>query len=123
MKKKEKELKELTIQKDNLHDLLERGIYTVEVFLERQQSVAERIKKTQEEMAQLQQEIEKEQLKEKNINEYIPTVKKVLEAYRQTDDVEKKNRLLKSVLEKATYLRKPEWTKKDQFVIQIYPKI
>jgi site-specific DNA recombinase len=123
LEKKEKELKELTVQKDNLHDLLERGIYTVEVFLERQQSVVERIKKTQEEMAQLQQEIEKEQLKEKNINEYIPTVKKVLEAYRQTDDVEKKNRLLKSVLEKATYLRKPEWTKKDQFLIQLYSKI
>jgi site-specific DNA recombinase len=123
LEKKEKELQELNKQKNNLHDFLERGIYTVEVFLERQQNIVERIKQTQEEIEQLKQEIEKEQLKEKNINEYIPAVKKVLEAYHQTDDIEKKNRLLKSVLEKATYLRKPEWKKKDQFVIQLYPRI
>lgn len=123
LEKKEKELRELNVQKNNLHDFLERGIYTIEVFLERQQNIVARMKQTQEEIEQLKQEIEKEQLKEKNMNEYVPTVKKVLEAYRQTDDIEKKNRLLKSVLEKATYLRKPEWTKKDQFTIQIYPKI
>ncbi|KAF6511170.1 Site-specific recombinase [Geobacillus stearothermophilus] len=103
--------------------MLERGVYTIETFLERQQTIVSRIKKTQEEIDQLREEIAKEQLKEKNINEYIPTVKKVLDAYRLTDDVEKKNRLLKSVLEKATYLRKPEWTKKDQFTIQLYPRI
>ncbi|MBB5356691.1 DNA invertase Pin-like site-specific DNA recombinase [Anoxybacillus mongoliensis] len=123
LEKKEKELKELNIQKNNLHDFLERGIYTIEVFLERQQNIVARMKQTQEEIEQLKQEIEKEQLKEKSMNEYVPAVKKVLEAYRQANDVEKKNRLLKSVLEKATYLRKPEWTKKDQFIIQIYPKI
>ncbi|MGZ0084539.1 recombinase family protein [Caldibacillus thermoamylovorans] len=123
IEKKEKELRELHKQKDALHDLLERGVYTIETFLERQQTIVSRIKKTQEKIDQLREEIDKEQLKEKNINEYIPTVKKVLDAYRLTDDVEKKNRLLKSVLEKATYLRKPEWTKKDQFTIQLYPRI
>jgi site-specific DNA recombinase len=123
IEKKEKELQELNKQKNNLHDFLERGVYTIEVFLERQQNIVERIKQTQKEIDQLKQEIQREQHKEKNINEYIPNVKKVLEAYQHTDDAEKKNRLLKSVLEKATYLRKPDWTKKDQFQIQLFPKI
>ena len=123
LEKKEKELQKLNVQKNNLHDLLERGVYTIEVFLERQQNIVDRIKKTQEEIEQLKQDIEKERLKEKNVNEYIPTVKKVLEAYHETDDIERKNRLLKSVLEKVTYIRKPEWTKKDHFEIELYPKI
>ncbi len=74
--RKRKELRELNVQKNNLHDFLERGIYTIEVFLERQQNIVARMKQTQQEIEQLKQEIEKEQLKEKNMNEYVPTVKK-----------------------------------------------
>lgn len=120
---KEKELNELDQQKERLHDFLERGVYTIEVFLERQQNLVERIKQIQKEIQVLEQEIEKEKFKENNITQYLPTVKKVLVAYKETDDIEKKNRLLKSILEKVTYLRKKEWTKKDQFKIELYPKI
>jgi len=123
LEKKEKELEKLHLQKNNLHDLLEQGVYTVDVFLERQKNLVERIKEVQSEIENLKQEIHEEKLREKNINEFVPSVKKVLEAYHHTDDIEKKNKLLKSVLEKVTYLRKKEWTKKDQFVIQLYPKI
>ena len=59
----------------------------------------------------------------KNVNEYVPKVTHVIEAYHKTSDIEKKNRLLKSILEKATYLRRQEWKKRDQFTIQLYPKI
>lgn len=50
--------------------------------------------------------------------EFVPKVKNVLAAYYATEDIENKNLLLKSILEKATYLRK-----KDEFVVQLYPKI
>jgi len=123
LEKKKKELNDLEKQKGNLHDFLERGIYTVDTFLERQQNVVERIKQVQADIQQLETEIANEKIKEKNINDYVPSVRKVLEAYHHTDDIERKNLLLKSVLEKATYLRKKEWTKKDQFVIQLFPKI
>jgi hypothetical protein len=71
----------------------------------------------------LQDEIEKEVLKSRYIDEFVPMVKNVLDNYRGTNDPEKKNRLLKSILEKATYLRKTDWKQKDHFVINIYPKI
>jgi site-specific DNA recombinase len=121
--KKEKELEKLHLQKNNLHDLLEQGVYTIDVFLERQNNIVDRIKDVKWDIEKLKQEIYEEQIREKNINEFVRSVKKVFEAYHHTDDIEKKNKLLKSVLEKVTYLRKKEWTKKDQFVIQLYPKI
>lgn len=123
VEKKQKEIAQLTKQKNNLHDLLEQGAYDIETFMVRQKNIVERIKKLEEESRQLQEEILNEEMKNKNLHEFIPMVKKVLEIYRKTDDIEKKNRLLKSVLEKATYLRKQEWKKKDEFVIQLYPKI
>jgi site-specific DNA recombinase len=123
VEKKQKELDELTKQKNSLHDFLERGIYDIDTFMERQQNIVERMKKIEEDVRFINDEIQKEIMKEKNLHEFIPAVKKVLEAYRHTSDIEKKNRLLKSILERVTYLRRQEWTKKDQFAIQIYPKI
>jgi len=123
LKKKEKELQKLNEQKENLHDFLERGIYTLEVFLERQQNIIERIKHAKKEIALLKQEICEERDKGKTIEDYTAEVKKVLEAYKHTHDVTKKNRLLKSILHKVTYLRKPHWTKNDEFHIELFPKI
>ncbi|MBO0962533.1 recombinase family protein [Neobacillus sp. MM2021_6] len=122
-KKKQEEINELAKQKNNLHDLLEQNVYDVPTFMERQQNIVERIKKLESESQQLKEEIFNEEMKSKNVYEFIPKVKKVLQAYRHTSEIEKKNRLLKSILEKATFLRKIDWTKKDEFVIKIYPKI
>jgi site-specific DNA recombinase len=120
---KQKEQSELNVQKSNLHDLLERGIYSIEIFMDRQKNIVERLNKLEEEIQLVQGEINKLELKSKNINEYVPKVKNVLGAYRYTDSIEKKNTLLKTILEKATFIRKPEWTKKDEFVIHLFPKI
>jgi hypothetical protein len=54
---------------------------------------------------------------------YIPKMNEVLKAYRKTESVEKKNRLLKSVLEKATFLRTQDMKHKTEFKLQLYPKI
>jgi site-specific DNA recombinase len=121
--KRQSELQDLTTQKNNLHDLLERGVYDIDTFLARQQNISERMKQIEQEIQQLDSEIQKETMRNKNIVEYIPKVRKILQAYQDTNDVERKNQLLKSILEKVTYIRKKEWTKKDQFELQIYSKI
>lgn len=120
---KQKEKEELDTQMNSLHDLLEKGIYSIDKFIDRQKNISERLEKVESEIRNLETEIEKEQLKNKNLHEYIPAVKKVLEAYHHTDNIEKKNRLLKSILEKVTFLRKKDWVKQDQFEIRLYPKI
>lgn len=123
LEKKEQQINDLQKQKSNLHDFLEKGVYDVDTFLERQKSIAVRLKTTQEAMEELKHEIKKILEKEKHIHEFVPRIKNVLEAYYATNDIEKKNHLLKSVLEKVTYLRKKEWKKKDEFVVELYTKI
>jgi site-specific DNA recombinase len=122
-KAKRKELVELDKQKDSLHDFLEKGIYGPDTFLERQNVIAGRMKDVKETLSTLEKEIEEEKEREKQQHEYVPKLKNVLEAYHQTTDIEKKNRLMKSVIEKATFRRDINWVVKDQFEIQLYPKI
>lgn len=120
--KQKRELAKLETQKDNLHDLLERGIYDVNTFLERQNIVAERIQEQRKMIHTLEVEIEKEKMKERHVGEVVPKILSVVNAYRDIDNVEEKNKLLKSVLIKVTYRRKKEWIKKDEFVIQLFPR-
>lgn len=120
---KQNVISDLQKQKSSLHDFLEKGVYDLDTFLERQKTIVGRIKKAELEAAQLKEEITKEKQKEANITEFAPKVKNVIEAYKATDDIENKNRLLKTILEKATYLRKKEWKKKDEFVLQLYTKV
>jgi site-specific DNA recombinase len=121
--KKKQELEDLIKQKDTLHDLLEKGVYSIEVFLERQNVLVTRIKEKQKEIDLLEEEIKQEEMRKHNVVDFIPKMKKILTAYHGTKDIEKKNRLLKSVIEKATYLRSKDMTKKDEFIVQLYTKV
>jgi DNA invertase Pin-like site-specific DNA recombinase len=120
--KKQKEIAQLETQKSELHDLLERKIYDVDTFLERQQNLTNRINGLQDEVRNIESEIKKEEVRNSSVQDLLPQLQTVISEY-EAADIESKNRLLKSVLEKATYLRKKEWKKRDQFVIQLYPKI
>ncbi|AZU61008.1 recombinase family protein [Neobacillus mesonae] len=119
---KQEEIAQLETQKSKLHDLLERGIYDVDTFLERQQNLNNRINGLQDDIRNIESEIKKEEVRNSSVLNLLPQLQTVISEY-ENADTESKNRLLKSVLEKATYLRKKEWTKRDQFIIQLYPKI
>ncbi|MED0961831.1 recombinase family protein [Bacillus paramycoides] len=123
LEKKEQQTNDLQKQKNRLHDLLEKGVYDIETFLERQKSIVIRLKTTQEEIEKIEYEIKHVLEREKHIHEFVPKIKTVLEAYYATEDIEKKNLLLKSVLEKATYLRNKDQKKRDEFTIELYTRI
>ncbi|PFP30194.1 recombinase [Bacillus sp. AFS073361] len=120
--KKQTEVDELLTQKSKLHDLLERGIYDIDTFMERQTNLAERINGLQEEIRGFTDEIQKEEMRKSNVDDFLPQLKSVLDAYHSAD-IQRKNALLKTVLDKATYLRKKEWTKPDDFEVRLYPRI
>jgi DNA invertase Pin-like site-specific DNA recombinase len=121
--KKTEEISELNAQKSNLHDFLERGIYDTDTFLERQKNLNKRLDVMQSEVRNLESEIHKDNIRNQSVEDFLPKLRNVVEAYGNTSDIRVKNALLKSVLDKATYLRKKEWTKQDQFVIQFYPRV
>jgi DNA invertase Pin-like site-specific DNA recombinase len=119
---KKEEIAQLETQKSNLHDLLEQKVYDVDTFIDRQQKLTERIKVIQEEVHNLLSEIQKEEIRNTSVSDVLPQLQTVISEYWNAD-IESRNQMLKTVLAKATYLRKKEWTERDQFVIQLYPKI
>lgn len=122
LKSLENELKELEGQKGTLHDYLERKIYTVEVYLERSQNLAERIKKTKESIDKVMQELSTEIKRDKAQKTIIPKFQSVLKSYRKTKDPATQNMLLKSILEYASY-RKEKSQRNDEFTLTLYPKV
>ena len=65
----------------------------------------------------------KDILKGKNNKEVlIPKIEKVIDTYYETENIELKNKLLKSVLEKVEYLKiNPK--NKDDFKLKLYLKL
>lgn len=119
---KQEEVAQLNKQKSNLHDLLERGVYDIDTFLDRQQNLTVRINGLEEEIRNLLSEIQKEETRQSGANELLPQLQTVLSEYWDAD-IETRNQMLKTVLVKATYLRKKDWKKPDEFVLQLYPLI
>lgn len=123
MKQKQDERGEVDKQRENIHDLLERGVYTIEMFMERQQLLSDRIKGIEQDIQSLEQDIEREKKRSSHEDQYMPKVERVIDAYKKTDDISKKNRLLKSILEKADYYRSYSSKGPDDFMITLYPKV
>lgn len=121
-----RKLEETMAQKNELHDLLERRIYSVETFVERSQVLAQRIEEIKGTLAGAERELEAERKRIEARTETIPNVEHVLAVYHQTDDPAKKNALLKSVLEYATYRKEKggRWSgTEDQFTLTLFPKL
>jgi len=121
-----KKLNELTEQKGNLHDLLERRVYTVDEYMERSQIIAQRLTEIKEEIEKAERELTIEQQRYVAKVDMIPKVEHVLEVYDKTDDAAEKNELLKSVLEKVVYRKDKggRWSgAMDQFELILFPKL
>lgn len=74
LEKKDQQINDLQKQKSNLHDLLEKGVYDIDTFLERQKSIVIRLKTTQEEIEQLEHEFKHVLEREKHIHEFVPKI-------------------------------------------------
>jgi len=118
----ERELKELENQKNKLFDLLERGVYSEELFVERSSNIQERIAKTEQSINSINKEIQNDKQNEKIKQNIIPTVESVVNLYKLTNDPIKKNALLKSVISEAIY-KKEQHQKGKQFSLIIKTKL
>lgn len=120
--KLEKDLEEINKQKNNLHDLLEKGIYSTETFLERSKILADRNEDTLKAIQEVQSRINEEKQISTANERIIPLLENIIDVYYKTDDPGQRNALLKSVLNYATY-RKEKHQKDDDFTLVLYPKL
>lgn len=123
---KERELEKLNNQKMKQYDLLEQGVYTTEIFLERSNAIAEEIRSCQESIEHLKEEIEHDKELIAQRSAFIPKCENLLEIYWDLDTATK-NKMLKELIEKVNYTKdtKNAFCRGDEitFALDIFPKI
>ena len=123
---KESELERLNNQKAKQYDLLEQGIYTTEVFLERSKAIAESVQACSDSIEKLREEINRDKVLIEQQSAFIPRCEELLNNYWSLD-AESKNKMLKSLIEKVIYAKdsKNAYGHGDEinFELDIFPKI
>lgn len=112
------QLLDLQSQQDKICEYLEKGVYTVEMFTKRNDTLTREIHRLQESKADLEKRQATKGSEKKAAEELIPTTQRILDSYPHLS-VTEKNSLWKIVLEKITVFRTPE----GEFSLHIYPKL
>ena len=121
----EADIANLAKQRDNLHDLLERGIYDTDTFLERSRIVALRLKEAEDDRAAIQKSISDEKERLSNRQSIVPKVRHLVDVYDTLPSAKAKNDMLREVLEKVVYTKEKSgrWGRPDDFEIVLHPRI
>lgn len=123
---KESELERLNNQKVKQYDLLEQGIYTTEIFLERSKSIAASIQTCTDAIEKLKEEIKHDRVIIEQQSAFVPRCEELLSNYWSLD-TESKNKMLKSLVEKVIYTKDVKNTyghgNEISFELDIFPKI
>ena len=112
---------------DRVCDAYEKGIYTADIYQDRYQNHLDKQKALETNLKEYQEQLDKEYtiLEQKEL--MIPKLKNVLDIYYKLDSAEDRNNLLKTVVERVTYLKEKTALKNTddpmKFKIRIYPKL
>lgn len=109
------QLASLEDQQNKICDLLEKGVYTIEVFSKRNGKLQSDIDTLKESARSIEAELNKPKTKV----DIVPAVQKLLDSY-DTLDVKEKNELWQEVMVKIEYFAEPN--EKD-FHLKFYPRL
>ena len=115
----EKQLKEACLQKDNIYNLLEKGIYSIEDFNQRLLSVNKKISELQQSISNTRELYEKT-LVQKPDKKDLSGLTKLVSICKNLKNPKNKNILLKSVLDKVEYIKGKD-CRDDNFMLRIFP--
>lgn len=122
----DKELEILNTQLNNLHDLLEQEVYSIEIFVKRSSILNDRIATVEKNKKILEDKLRNISSIGKQKKIIIPKVERVLEIYHKLETPKEKNEMLKEVIDKVVYIKKKggRWSGKvDKFQLKLYPKM
>lgn len=121
-----RQIEKLEKQMENLHDLLEQGIYTVDKFLERSRSISDRLSSIKNDKDEIEKSISIISDNNKVKEDIIPKIERVLEVYKTTKSASERNELLKEVIDRIIYTKRTggRWSgKEDKFKLDLYPRV
>lgn len=120
----EKQRATLKKQLSSLRDLLEQGIYTPDVYLERQRDIQCRIAEVDVALSKNSEE-QHQPTREECIRVELPKINSVLSLYQLSMSAGEKNALLKSVISRITYKKEKKTPRNgnplDYLSIDVYP--
>lgn len=117
-------LERLDIQRDRIYSFLEQGVYSPEEFRERIDALNKRREQYSERLKQAEQNIGKAEGNRRVYAVIMPRAERVMDIYADSTP-EEKNRLLKTIVSKATYIKTERNTRKDPgkfgFMLDVLP--
>ena len=125
LKRIQQELASCKQQKQRIHELLEKDIYSPATFLERSTKLTAQQDKLEKQAVELEAKITAKQQFLQSPNATIPEMQTILESYFNAPTTETKNELLKSVLDKVVYSKtiSQRWSQTNDLTLAIYPKL
>ncbi|KEO84796.1 recombinase family protein [Tumebacillus flagellatus] len=123
IKNYEKDISETKNQISRVHDLLEKNVYSIEQYLERNDELAKRIEKLQQDIGNVKIQLSVLDERADKMRTTIPEIANVLAEYGEISNPESRNQMLKGIIDKITYTRKPEWKDPHQFELDVHLKI
>lgn len=124
--KSQKEIETLSKQLARTHDLLEQGVYDVDMFLARSRSINDRMEAASSSIKELSQSLAEDEERAANRVNIIPKVEHFLSVYNELPDAQSKNELLKEIVERIDYIKDERSPRKgpfDNFELVLYPKL
>lgn len=114
-------------KQDKIYTSYEEGLYDKDEFTKRLNISKSNMEQLKSKFKILESEIKQYDISDSRNNIEIPKLENILDIYSLLETSEEKNILLKSILDKVTYLKTKKAIKKDSdatnFEIHIYPKI
>lgn len=117
-----KNLDTLACQRDGLFDLLERGVYSQEVFLQRSRVLTGRMDDAGKAVRQAEKSVAALAEARLTRERLAPRIRSVLDVYDTLDDPADQNALLKSVVDHAVY-HKTVRGKGSDLRLYVYPRV
>lgn len=117
-----KNLETLTGQRDRLFDLLEQGVYSQAVFLQRSRVLTARMDDAEKAIRQAEKSVAALAEARLTREQLAPRIRNVLEVYDTLDDPADQNALLRSVVDHAVY-HKTVRGKGSDLRLYVYPRV
>ena len=121
------EAKKIEKQISQTYDLVESGVYSVEVFTQRSKALAERRESILESISGTEEELRYEKKLITIKENAIPLIKDILGKYSIIDSAQIKNQLLKRIILRADYIKTEQNRRgnayNENFALDIFPKL
>jgi chromosome segregation ATPase len=114
----EAEQEKINKQMDNAYNLVEQGVYTLELFKIRREKLEKSMESLNSEIKTLYEEIKQLERADFSLTNTIPQTERLLESYEQMS-VQERNDLLKTIIKRIEYRRTPG----GPVEIDLYPRL